>query len=96
MCGSAFVHSVIITDHAQALANLALDILAYYEKTPLHAGKSIKFRIGINSGALVAGVIGQKKFHFDVWGDTVNTASRMESHGMPGKMETWFLVGLKQ
>jgi len=43
-------------------------------------------RIGIHTGALVAGVIGEKKFAFDIWGDTVNTASRMESSGEPGKI----------
>lgn len=74
-------------DHAQALANMALDILAYTKKLPTQNGHAISFRIGINSGPLIAGVIGQKKFHYDVWGDTVNTASRMESHGEPGKIQ---------
>jgi class 3 adenylate cyclase len=73
-------------DHAEALANMALDILAYAKDLPAQNGESINFRIGINSGPLVAGVIGQKKFQYDVWGDTVNTASRMESHGVAGKV----------
>ena len=46
----------------------------------------MRVRIGIHSGAAVAGVIGVKKFIYDVWGDTVNTASRMESHGVPGQI----------
>ena len=74
-------------DHVQALANMALDVLKYTENLPMQNGTAINFRIGINSGPLVAGVIGKKKFHYDVWGDTVNTASRMESHGVPGKIQ---------
>ena len=68
-------------DHATALASMALDMLEYGKQGPL------RFRIGINSGPAVAGVIGLKKFQYDVWGDTVNTASRMESQGEPGKIQ---------
>ena len=50
-------------------------------------GRKIQFRIGIASGPLVAGVIGERKFSFDLWGDTVNTASRMESSGVPGRIQ---------
>jgi len=67
-------------DHAQAVARMALDILDYVKSHDFN-GRTLAFRIGINSGPVIAGVIGQKKFAYDLWGDAVNTASRMESHG---------------
>jgi class 3 adenylate cyclase len=69
------------SDHAHALAAMALDMLTFAARS------SLSFRIGINSGPAVAGVIGTRKFQYDVWGDTVNTASRMESHGEPGRIQ---------
>jgi guanylate cyclase len=69
------------SDHAEALARMALEITDYCRTT------RFQFRIGINSGPAVAGVIGRRKFQYDVWGDTVNLASRMESHGLPGEIQ---------
>jgi class 3 adenylate cyclase len=52
-----------------------------------YGGCPISVRIGINSGSVIAGVIGKKKFNYDLWGDAVNSASRMESHGVAGKIQ---------
>jgi guanylate cyclase len=70
-------------DHAQALARLALEMNAYIASLPPVGDRHLAFRFGINSGPVIAGVIGHKKFAYDVWGDPVNTASRMESQGVP-------------
>lgn len=72
-------------NHAQAIAEMALDMQSTIADFCDQTGKDLSIRIGINTGPVVAGVIGIKKFTYDLWGDTVNTASRMESHGVAGK-----------
>jgi guanylate cyclase len=74
-------------DHAQALANMALDMRDAMRQSDDVAHLGLELRIGINSGPVVAGVIGRKRFLYDLWGDAVNTASRMESHGTPGEIQ---------
>ncbi|MFW5748609.1 MAG: adenylate/guanylate cyclase domain-containing protein [Chloroflexota bacterium] len=74
-------------DHAHAIADMALDMLETIDHLNVEAGQSLALRIGIDSGPVVAGVIGRSKFIYDLWGDTVNTASRMESSGVAGHIQ---------
>jgi adenylate cyclase len=73
-------------DHATAIVQLALDMRTAVAEHKF-GGRQLTFRIGINSGPVVAGVIGRKKFIYDLWGDAVNVASRMESHGQAGAIQ---------
>lgn len=73
-------------DHMEAAADMALAMMEVVERFPAPEGFDLAMRIGLASGSVVAGVIGRRKFRYDVWGDTVNTASRMESHSLPGKI----------
>lgn len=72
-------------DHADAVCDMALRMRE--SLTAMDLDEPVRVRIGIHTGPVVAGVIGKKKFIYDVWGDTVNTASRMESHGMAGEIQ---------
>jgi guanylate cyclase len=74
-------------DHARALALMAIDMLEAMRSQEEVAHLGHELRVGINSGPVVAGVIGRKRFLYDLWGDAVNTASRMESHGTPGRIQ---------
>jgi class 3 adenylate cyclase len=74
-------------DHARALALMALDMLDAMRSDDEVGRLGLELRVGINSGPVVAGVIGRKRFLYDLWGDAVNTASRMESHGTPGRIQ---------
>ena len=70
-------------DHALTLFNLAKEMIKISAQFKDHNGNPVKLRIGINSGPAISGVIGKSKFAFDVWGDTINTAARLESYGTP-------------
>lgn len=73
-------------DHAHAICDLALE-MQEHARSRTFRGKQLRFRIGVNSGPVVAGIIGRHKFSYDLWGDSVNTASRMESFGVPDRIQ---------
>jgi adenylate cyclase len=74
-------------DHARAVACLALDMLDAVRSNGAAGDLGLELRIGINSGPVVAGVIGRKRFLYDLWGDAVNTAGRMQTHSEPGRIQ---------
>ncbi|MDQ2914438.1 MAG: adenylate/guanylate cyclase domain-containing protein [Chloroflexota bacterium] len=74
-------------DHARCAARLALEMLSFVHERKAGGARCLDFRIGLNSGPVIGGVIGRDKFVFDIWGDAVNLASRMESTGVPGRIQ---------
>ncbi len=74
-------------NHAQAVADMALEMLEVVVRISDETGDKVEIRIGLHTGKAVAGVIGNDKMFYDVWGDTVNTAARMESHGETGRIQ---------
>ncbi len=75
------------SNHAERVADMGLDMIGELERLRSDREHALEIRVGMHTGPAVAGVIGMKKFIYDVWGDTVNTASRMESHGVPGAIQ---------
>jgi len=75
------------TDHAERAAHVSLDMIEVLDRFNERTASTLQVRIGINTGKVVAGVIGRRLFLYDVWGDAVNAASRMESHGVAGRVQ---------
>ncbi|MCB0794983.1 MAG: adenylate/guanylate cyclase domain-containing protein, partial [Flavobacteriales bacterium] len=75
-------------DHARKICAFALELLDALQRINRELGHSLELRIGVHCGPVAAGVIGTRKFAYDLWGDTVNTASRMESHGIGSRVQT--------
>ncbi|MBK9249077.1 MAG: tetratricopeptide repeat protein [Ignavibacteria bacterium] len=82
VCGAP-IH---VDNHAERTALFALDVAELMNDYQTNTGDNVMIRIGLHSGSVVAGIIGENKFAYDMWGDAVNTASRMESHGEAGKI----------
>jgi len=76
-----------VRDPVHRVAEMALDMQRTVEEISLEFSESLQVRIGLHTGPVVAGVIGHQKLFYDVWGETVNTASRMESFGEPGRIQ---------
>src|SRR5690606_29928456 len=74
------------TRHAQDVVAAAMEIGAFMEQRKLAHPHTFNIRLGVHSGPVVAGIVGVKKFAYDIWGDTVNTAARMEQHSEPGRL----------
>jgi urea transport system substrate-binding protein len=74
-------------DHAEAIADIALDMLKQSTRIKTSASEPLRLRIGIHTGPVVAGVIGAKKFSYDLWGDTVNIADRMQAQGVSDRIQ---------
>lgn len=87
----------VSTDHPARVVAMALEMLAAVTKLGRELDRPLDLRIGVHTGPLLAGVIGTTKFIYDLWGDTVNVASRLESHGLPGAVQmseaTWLRSG---
>jgi adenylate cyclase len=76
-----------VADHPERAAHMALDLLEVMDRFNAQGPHRLTIRIGLGTGGVVAGVIGRRKFLYDLWGDVVNTASRMETHSLPGRIQ---------
>jgi adenylate cyclase len=74
-------------DHTSAVANMALEMIQVSQRLTSEFGEDVSVRIGFHAGPAIAGVIGRRKPFYDVWGDTINVAARMESSGLPGRIQ---------